>query len=100
VPAFTVETFRVPVKTGLFDSTTLPVPVALEVPVPPLATGTMPVSEMLGVTPPLELNGEVAPTLSTPVLEMVVALGAELTAMPVPAVTLLTSVLGTQTVPL
>src|SRR5438105_12759987 len=51
-------------------------------PVPPLATGTMPVSEMLGVCPPLEESGPLAPTVSTPLFAIVTSPVAPLMLMP------------------
>src|SRR5205814_10280996 len=65
-------------------------------PVPPLATATMPVREMLGVCPPLEASGPLAPTVSTPVLAMVTLPTPLLfTLMPAPATLLNTPALLT-----
>jgi hypothetical protein len=43
----------------------LSAPGAVLAPVPPFAIGTMPVSEMFGVAPPLEANGDEAVTVVT-----------------------------------
>ena len=59
---------------------------AVLAPVPPLATGTVPVSETLGFCPPDDASGALAPTESTPLLLMVPLVAIIPPLKPVPAV--------------
>jgi hypothetical protein len=56
VPEVAVGAIGVPVNVGLADKTVLPVPVLVVTPVPPLATGSVPVTPVVKGSPVQEVN--------------------------------------------